>query len=82
MLMTTTARKKALLDAKVSAADVARMLDVSEALVSLVISGKRTTGPDALRVMAKLSELTGVPVVALFPGTEGTDRREGDRRMA
>lgn len=68
MLYTTVDRKIALTKAGVVPADVARDLGVSETLVSLVVAGKRTTGPAARRVMDRLASLTGVPVNVLFPG--------------
>lgn len=70
MSYTAIDRKDALYRARIASADIARELGVSEALVSLVIAGKRISGPQSRRVMARLAELLGVPVTVLFPGVE------------
>lgn len=61
-------RKAALYRSGKTGKQIADELGVSPELVSAVIAGRRTEGPDARRVMAHLAELFGVPLEAAFPG--------------
>jgi transcriptional regulator with XRE-family HTH domain len=81
VLFTTVDRKVALLKANLTAAEIAREVGASEALVSLVISGRITSGPKAVAVKERIAAATGLPLDVLFPmaapGSYG--RRSSDR---
>lgn len=66
----TPARKKALIDAQLSGAEIARACHVSEALVSRVLKGERIMGPKAREVMHFIAGRVGIPASILFPGSE------------
>ena len=63
-------RKAALYRSGKTGKQIAVELEVSPELVSAVLAGRRTDGPDARRVMAHMAELFGVPVTEVFPGSD------------
>ena len=65
-------RKAALYRSGKTGKQIADDLGVSPELVSAVLAGRRTDGPDARRVMAHLAELFGVPLEEVFPGASAT----------
>lgn len=67
--MDATKIKHALIDAEVKQADLARKLNVSEALISQILSGKRK----GYRHRAQIARELGVSVEKLFNG--GRKRR-------
>lgn len=72
MAYTRLERKVALLRSGRTARQVADEIGCTEQLVSYVLSGKRTTGPMARKVMDYLAELWGLPVDYIWPGVETT----------
>lgn len=61
-------RKAALYRSGKTGKQIADDLQVSPELVSAVLAGRRTDGPDARRVMTYMAELFGVPLDEVFPG--------------
>lgn len=68
------ARKMVLKRLGITYQAIAQELRVDPSLVSHVIAGRRTQGPQGRRVMAHIAQIIGAPMEEVFPGSE---RRKG-----
>ncbi len=68
------ARKMVLQRLGITYLAIAKELRVDPSLVSHVVAGRRTQGPQGRRVMEHIAQIIGAPLEEVFPGAE---RRRG-----
>jgi transcriptional regulator with XRE-family HTH domain len=68
------ARKMVLKRLGITNLAIAEALRVDPSLVSHVLAGRRTQGPQGRRVMEHIAKIVGAPLDVVFPGSE---RRHG-----
>lgn len=75
MAFTRLDRKVGLLKAGVAPITIARELNLSRGVICDVIAGRNLSSPSAWRVMNRVAEILGVPVLEVFPGAGSKPRK-------